>query len=314
LNAPVFGERASFASRQWKETIMNRPLAFICALLFAAVTVSSACVAQSADWVRFTLEPERGDPAKIQASFRDQSRGRNDSNWSTALAPSDLVGLDMPSFRRPSSAPLRFAIVREAGRLDCDGAGGNDHAAGNCRFTADPDFTQLLVSRGVGRPTREQAFGLMAVNARRELIEAAAAARYPTPTIDDLMALSALNVDGRYITEMARAGYRPRSINSLIEFKALGITPQWIAGFAGVGYANLPGDELVQLRALGVTPDYIAGFQRIGYRDLAADRLVQLKALGITPEFVRSMVAAGAPVPPVNELVQLKMFGGRRSR
>ena len=113
--------------------------------------------------------------------------------------------------------------------------------AGNCSFTADPRFTQLLESRGIRRPTRDQAFGLMAVNVRREMIDAIAAAHYPTPSVDDLMGLAALGVNGAYIGEMARAGYRPTSIDALIQFKALNITPQWIAGFVRIGYANLPG-------------------------------------------------------------------------
>jgi hypothetical protein len=291
---------------------MNRPLAFVCALLCAFITVSSACIAQPADWVRFTLEPERGNPARIHASFRDQTRDRDQNNWSTGFMPSDLIGLEVSSFHGSNTRPLHFTIVREAGRLDCAGNGGNSHAAGNCRFTADPAFTQLLASRGIGRPTREQAFGLMAVNVRRDVIDAVAAARYPTPTIDDLMALAALGVDGRYIIEMGRAGYRPASIHSLIEFKALGITPDWIAGFARVGYGNVPGNGLVQMRALGVTPEFIGGYQRIGYRNLPVSTLVQLKALNITPEFVRSAVAPGAPLPPVNDLVQIKLFGRKR--
>lgn len=291
---------------------MNRPLAFICALLLAFVTISSACVAQPAEWVHFTLDPERGSPARIHAGFHTQSSGRGDHNWSTAFAPSELVGLDMPSFRGADTRPLRFAIVRDAGRLDCAGNAGGNHADGNCRFTADAAFTQLLITRGIGRPTSEQAFGLMAVNARREVIDAVDAARYPRPTIDNLMALSALGVDGRYITGMARAGYRPRSLQKLVEFNALGVTPEWIAGFAHVGYANVPGDGLVQLRALGVTPDYIAGFQRIGYRDLPVSSLVELKALSITPDFVRSAVAPGTPLPPVDQLVEMKMFRRRR--
>jgi hypothetical protein len=290
---------------------MNRPLAFLFALLLAFITVSSACVAQTAEWVSFTLEPERGDSGEIRASFYDASRGRGDSNWSTAFAPSELIGLDGPSLRGPGTRPLRFAIVREAGRLDCAGNGGSNRANGNCRFTADPAFTQLLINRRIGRPTREQAFGLMAVNARREVIEAVAAAHYPTPTIDNLMALAALGVDGRYIGEMAHAGYRPQSLQKLVEFKALGITPQWIAGFVRVGYANVPGDGLEQLRALGVTPEYIEGFQHIGYRNLPVDKLVELKALNVTPEFVRSAVPAGSAMPPVSELVELKMFGRR---
>jgi hypothetical protein len=291
---------------------MNRPLAFICALLFAFVSVTSACMAQPTDQVRFTLEPQRSSPEKIRASFRKEENGRNENNWSAGFMPSDLIGLEVSSFHAAGTRPLHFAIVREAGRLDCAGNGGGNYASGNCRFTADPAFTQALVSRGISRPTPDQSLGLMAVNARREVIDAVAAARYPTPSIDDLMALSALGVDGRYIADMARAGYRPQSIHSLIEFKALGITPQWISGFAQVGYANVPGDGLVQMRALGITPEYIAGFQRIGYRNIPVSQLVELKALSITPEFVQSAVGRQTSMPPVSELVEIKLFGRKR--
>jgi hypothetical protein len=290
---------------------MNRPLAFVCALLLAFVAVSSACMAGSPDWIRFTLEPDRGSPAKIRASFHKDRNGRDENDWSTGFMPSDLIGLEVSSFHAAGTRPIHFAIVREAGRLDCSGNGGAGTASGNCRFTENPAFTQLLVSRGIGRPTQDQSFGLMAVNARRDIIDAVAAARYPTPTIDNLMALSALGVDGRYISEMARAGYRPPTIQKLVEFKALGITPQWIAGFVRVGYANVPGDGLVQMRALGVTPEYIEGFQRIGYRNIPVDQLVQLKALDITPAFVQSAVGRQAAMPPVNQLVEIKMFGKR---
>jgi hypothetical protein len=292
---------------------MNRCLAFLLALVFASVSISSACVAAApSDWVHFVLEPEHSGGGKIHATFRNEDHSPHDSNWSTGFLPSELVGLDLASFRASGPRPLRFAIAREAGRLDCSGNGGNNYAAGNCSFTADPAFTQLLVSRGIGRPSREQAFGLMAVNAKREVIDAVAAASYPTPSIDNLMALSALGVDGRYIAGMAQAGYRPQSLQKLVEFKALGVSPDWIAGFDRVGYANVPGDGLVQLRALGVTPDYIAGFQRIGYRDLPVNSLVELKALGITPDFVRSAVRPGTALPPVQQLVEMKMFGRRR--
>jgi hypothetical protein len=290
---------------------MNRFVTFLLALLAATLTVSSACVAAPFDVIHFTLEPERGGGDRIHASFRDESRDRHDNSWSTGFLPSELIGLDTAGFRAQGTRPLRFAIVREAGRVDCAGNGGQSYAAGNCRFTPDPNFTQLLVSRGIGRPTREQAFGLMAVNARREIVDAVASAHYPTPTIDDLMGLAALGVNGRYISELAQAGYRPKAIHTLIEFKALGISPEWIGGFSRAGYANMPPDDLVQLKALNVTPDFITGFDRIGYRHLPVDTLVQLKALGITPEFVRSKAQAQRQLT-VDELVQLKLFGRLR--
>jgi hypothetical protein len=265
-------------------------------------------MAQPADEVRFTLEPGHRDPAKIHASFRTERSNHEDNNWSTGFMPSELIGLEVSSFRAAGSRPLHFAIAREAGRLDCAGNGGNSMAIGTCRFAENPAFTQLLVSRGIGRPTHEQAFGLMAVNARRDIIDAVGSAGYPRLSIDNLMALAALGVNGRYIADMAHAGYRPRTIQSLIEFKALGITPDWIGGFARIGYANVPGDGLVQMRALGITPDYIAGYQRLGYRNLPVDKLVELKALGITPEFVRSVTVNGQ-IPPVGDLAEIKMFG-----
>jgi hypothetical protein len=289
---------------------MNRAFAFIGALLLAFVSVSSACTAAPAERLRFTLDPQHGGD-RIEASFRSETRGRQENNWQAGFRPTELVGLDLAGFRGAGNRPLRFALIREAGRLDCSGQGGESHAAGYCGFTPDASFLGLLESRGIGRPRPDQAFGLMAVDARREVVDAVAAAHYPTPSLDDLMALAALDVNGAYIREMARAGYRPRDIDTLVQFKALDITPEWIGGFVRIGYAGLPTDDLVQLKALQITPEFIAGFDRVGYRHLPIEKLVELKALDITPEFVRSVGAQGSRMP-VEKLVELKIFGSRR--
>lgn len=289
---------------------MNRFFAFVGALFFAFISVSSACTAAPAGLYHFTLEPRNGGEL-IHADFRKDAGPSHDHEWSTEFRPAELAGLDVAGFRGPGSSPVRFALIREAGRLDCSGQGGQSYAHGNCRFTADPRFTQLLESRGVRRPTSEEAFTLMAVNVRRDLIDAIAAAHYPTPSVDDLVALAALNVSSAYITDMARAGYRPKTIDALIQFKALNITPQWISGFVRMGYANLPADELVQLKALDITPEFIAGYDRIGYRHLPVDTLVQLKALDISPDFVRRVAGQDGAMPPVEKLMTLKMFAKR---
>jgi hypothetical protein len=290
---------------------MNRLVAFASAILAASVSVASACTAAQGEPIRFTLGADRGGQS-IHASFHSSDGRGRENDWSTDFRPSDLAGLDMAAFHGAGNRPLRFALVREAGRLDCSGSGGGFHAAGGCAFTADPGFMQFLQSRGVARPTNEQAIGLMALNVRRELIDAIAAAHYPRPTIDNLMALSALGIDETYIAGMAQAGYRPRTLDALVQFKALNITPQWIAGFVRIGYAGLPADQLMQLKALDITPDYIAGFDRVGYRHLPVDKLVQLKALDITPDFVRSAAGPGGQMPDVPTLMQWKTVGWKR--
>jgi len=290
---------------------MNRFLALVGALVLACLSVSSACSAAPAEWVNFTLQQRGGGDQRIQANFRDTGSAADKTNWSSGFHSAELVGLDLAGFRADGTRPLRFALIREAGRLDCSGQGGDSYAVGNCSFTPDPAFAQQLVSRGIARPTNEQAFALMAVNARRELIDAIAAVRYPTPSIDDLVALSALGVDRGYIEGLALAGYRPSAIHSLIEFKALEITPEWIGGLARIGCGNVPAHELVQLKALNITPEFIAGYDRIGYRHLPVGTLVQLKALDITPDFVRWAAAGSSIMPPINELVDMKIFGRR---
>jgi hypothetical protein len=287
---------------------MNRYLAFFLALVFASISISSACVAAPSELLRFSLETERGSD-NIRATFRDESRGRHETDWSSGFKPSELIGLDVSGFRAGGTRPLRFAVMREAGRLDCSGNGGNAAAEGNCAFALNPAFTQLLASHGIAPPTRDEAFGLVAVNVRRELVNALGAARYPTPSIDDLIALTAVGADGRYISGLANTGYRPAAIHSLIEFKALNVTPEWIGGFARIGYANLPPDQLVQMRALGISPDFVAGFDRVGYRRLPVNTLVQFKAVGVTPEFAAAARQRKGSAPSVDELVRMRVLG-----
>jgi hypothetical protein len=320
---------------------MNRFFALLLALLLTSISVASACTAAPTEWVEFKLEPAHQGGGAIKANFRDQNRANDEHDWSTAFAPSELIGFDLSGFRAVGTRPLRFAIVREAGRLDCTGQGGSSYATGNCRLTLDQGFAQLLESRGIGRPTEDEAWGLLALDVHRSVIDAVAAARYPTPTIDQLIEMTAVGVNGNYIAGLARAGYRPQSLNSLVEFRAVGVTPEWIAGFTRIGYANIPvdqlvqlkalnisgefvggfrrlgyanisADDLVQLKALNITPEYVAGFERLGYRHLPVDQLVQLKALNITPEFVQQSGIPHGTTVPVDQLVDMKIFGRRR--
>lgn len=295
--------------------IMNCLLAFTGALLLAFVSVSSACIAAPSDLIQFRLSPgdgRGGSGSDLRAEFRRGKDGKHDHNWSTDFEPREFVGLDLAGFRAGGAHPLHFALIRDAGRLDCNGSGGNSNASGNCRLTADPVFMQLLASRGIGRPNEDEQFALVALNVRRSLIDALAAARYPTPDIDNLMALTALGVSQNYIAELSRVGYRPADLDALIQFRALGISADWIGGFQRIGYAQLPADELVQLKALNISPDFVTAFERAGYGRLPVDELVQLKALDISPEFARRAASQRKQRPDVSDLVQMKIFGAKR--
>lgn len=283
---------------------MTRMLAFVAALMLTAITVSSACVAQSAAPLQFTIEPARHD-GEVKVRFERHRSGHSENNWDSSFRPSELAGLDMAALNSSGTRPVRFALVRDAGRIDCSGTGGNAMARGTCAMIPDAEFDRFLVSHGIGQPSEDDTFEMIALNMRREIVDALARARYPTPTVDKLIELTAVDATPAYINGLSAQGYRPQTLDTLAQFAALKITPDYIGSFARMGYSNLPADELIQLKALNITPEFIAGFERIGYGRLPVDTLVQLKAMEITPEYVRA-VAQGGALPPPDHLAQLK--------
>ena len=116
---------------------MSRPLALLAALLFAAISVSSACMAGPLpDTISFELKPSLRSGNLQLALWDTDTRHHNLSGDS--FAPKDLTGLDLRAFA--AGGPVTFALVRETGRIDCAGTSNSSVATGNCRFTADPAF------------------------------------------------------------------------------------------------------------------------------------------------------------------------------
>ena len=282
---------------------MTRMLAFVAALLLTAITVSSACVASPSSPMLFTIQTRSGTDVHVR--FERHRNGQSESTWETSFRPAELAGLDVAALNSPGTRPLHFSIIREAGRVDCAGTGGNEMARGSCSMTPNEEFLRFLGDHGIAAPRDEEALSLIALDVHRDLVTAISRARYPIPSIEKLIELTAVGVTPAYINQLASQGYRPQSLQSLVEFAALKITPEYIGSFARAGYGNLPPDDLVQLKALDITPEYVAGFERMGYGHLPVGTLVQLKALDITPEFVRA-VQQGDSLPSPDHLVQLR--------
>lgn len=283
---------------------MTRMLAFVTALLLTALTVSSACVAQSSAPLQFTIEPSR-HAETVQLRFESERNGRHEHDWNSSFPVADLAGLDLAALNGAGTRPIRFAVAREAGRIDCAGTGGNAMARGSCTMTANVEFDRFLSAHGIASPSQDDTFGMIALDVRRGLVDELARANYPTPSVEKLIELTAVEVTPGYINALAAAGYKPQSLDGLVQFAALKITPEYIGSFVRAGYSDLPPDQLVELKALDITPEFIAGFERIGYGRLPVDTLVQLKALDITPDYVRA-VAQGNSLPSPDHLVQLK--------
>ena len=280
-------------------------------ILLAAIAASTIAVTATVDAAQptefnFRIQDE-GDGANIRADFRRLDR--HDSQWNSSIRLADLAGLERSQLLGAGQTPLQFAFVRDAGRLDCAGTGGNGSASGRCQFTADQAFVDYLRASGVTALSGEDAYTMTAIGVRRDLVAAIRQANYPAPSAENLIALSALGADRNYIDQMSGAGYRPESIERLIEFKALGITPEYIAGMQSIGFGRSTAGELVQFKALGIDAPYIESLRRAGYGDLPANTLVEFKALGITESYIDEVRKAGYGQVEPSKLVQMKALG-----
>ena len=247
----------------------------IAAIALGTMSLASSANTAGPEALSFRLS-DRLHEGRIHVDFERRHAG-GDSHWSDGFEPAELAGLDRSAIRSAGSRPVRFALSREAGRVDCSGNGGSGAASGICSATANPAFLALLRERGIETPQGEEVFGLISLDVRRSLIEALAAARYPAPSLDDLFGLTALGVDSAYIQALSRAGYRPPSLETLMEFKALDIDAAYVGGMRAAGYADLSPEELVQLKALDVTPEFARAAASSNGTRPSADELVTRK-------------------------------------
>ena len=282
---------------------MSRFFIAIAALLMSALTITPAVLAADSVPTRFEIEARRNAPDRVHLALRDDARhafmtGSDFAYRELGLSPAKLRG----------DQRLRFALVREPGRMDCAGKAQRGRGTGTCRFISNPAFNALLLRFGIKTPSERQGLGLMFVGASGSLVEALGRARYPVPTIDQLTALAALDVTPAYISELSRRGYRPDRLDDLTAFKALDVSPAYVDGMTRAGFGRIPASQIIQLKALGVSPDYVAGLRRAGYRTLRPDEVVQMKAMGITPEYVAGLRSRGIQLP-VSKLIQYKALG-----
>ena len=150
---------------------MTRMLAFFAAILLSAVAVSSACTAGVSEATPLPHRCQRSS-AKVYASFTRAAKSARHTGRPTSMPASCRSRCRSASSRRQDQ-PVRFALVRDAGRLDCAGTGGNRRhraPAASRRTQASTDFLVAAASR---RPTDErELWPWSRSNVRRDLVEA----------------------------------------------------------------------------------------------------------------------------------------------
>src|SRR5689334_15001197 len=126
-----------------------------------AMTASAQSSESGPGNIEWSIQQDGTSPDASKVQLRIDSRwGENSrSTWGNDRPISELQGLSPGQVTGPDT-PVRFALVRDAGRLDCSGRAGNLSGRGTCSFTVDPRFASYLKERGIGSPSPRQAFTL----------------------------------------------------------------------------------------------------------------------------------------------------------
>jgi hypothetical protein len=254
------------------------------------------------------------DKSKINLNF-DQSREQGHKHQiGHTYDFVDLQGLSSEDVR--SGGPVKFSLVREAGRIDCEGSFQNGKGAGTFRFTGNQAFVSAMKSRGfdfdkdsnskdehVGENRLFTATGL---NITTALADDLASAGFGKLDVDDLFKAAIFKIDSAFMREMKATGFPNLGMEELVKARIFKIDAKLVSEVTQMGFNKEPFESLVKMQIFKISPAFIAEVRNEGLTDVSIEELVKLSIFKIDGEFIRKAKAEGVPLE-VERLVQKRL-------
>ena len=286
-------------------------LALVAAVAAGAVALSAR--AEEIPRLNWMVERLSADaPGQVQLTFSYRTE-HHSSSESRSAPLADLSGLTAAQLSSPTLTTVRFAIRRDAGDFDCDGAARAEHASGTCDFRANPGFATFLKGRGIDPAGTEDLFQLAYADIGRAYVEEVARQGYPTPAIDDLRPAGQHGVNLAYLRDMGAAGYHAESLPALTRVRDHGVGIRYVQELRAAGYAHPSMEELLRARDHGVSAHYLADLAEQGYRGLPMETVVRMRDHGVSASFAsraNAELAQGGKKLDPDELISLRDRGG----
>ncbi len=294
---------------------LSLSLAFV--LLLAAAQTAAAQAAITGDWT--ASFDEKSDKLNLSMERRTERGGR--SQMGETYDFSEFQGLTRA--QAAGSGPVRFQIVREAGRIDLEGSFQQGRGSGTFRFTANPSFVSAMKSRGFDfeqesslkhgpRDFTERLFAATAVNVTTALADDLLSAGFGDLGVEDLFKAAIFKVDSKFMREMKESGFPGLGMEELVKARIFKIDADFVREVARMGFADEQFESLVKMRIFKVTPEFINEARNEGLTNLSVEDLVKMRIFKIDREFIRQAKAEGVPLE-VEELVE-RSIGVRGKR
>lgn len=200
---------------------------------------------------------------------------------------------------------IRFAYVRDAGKLLCRGHLRFGNGSGEFTFEPNTAFADEIARLGFGVPEQHalmRAFmeGL-SLDFARAMNKAGVHASF-----DQLLMLSGRGVSPELLQAVQEAGIESVQADELASLVDQGVDARYIRDLRGAGFTPRL-EEMVSLHNHGVPARSLADLRKAGLAASVEDA-IQLHQQGVSMETVREMIAAGVPAEP-GDLVRLHQHG-----
>ena len=281
------------------QTLMRSALGLAFIVLVAG---SNAVVAQSmltGEW-KATADL---NPDKIHLSFERRTERGGRSQMGSTYAYDDLQ--------------VKFSLVREAGRIDCEGVFQNGEGSGTFRFTGSQSFVSAMKSRGFdfeknsfasddGRDSENRLFAATTLNVTTALADDLLSADFGKLDVEDLFKAAIFKVDSKFMREMKASGFPNLGMEELVKARIFKIDAGFVSEVARMGFDKEPFESLVKMRIFKVTPEFINEARGEGLTNLSVEDLVKMRIFKIDGEFIRQARAEGVPLE-VEKLVRKRI-------
>jgi hypothetical protein len=266
-----------------------------------------------------TQADEKKDGLYLSLERRTERGGRNQMGQTFDF--SELQGITRE--QAAAGGPVRFALVREAGRVDLEGSFQNGRGSGTFTFTPSGGFVSSMKARGFdfdrkdswherGEP-EDRVFAAAMLNVTTALADDLLSADFGKLDVDDLFKAAIFRVDSRFMREMKASGFPGLRMEELVKARIFKIDANFVREAARLGFTNEPFESLVKMRIFKVTPAFVAEVRAEGLNDLDVEQLVKMRIFNIDADFIRRARAEGVPLE-VEALVQERIGVRRRDR
>ena len=291
-------------------------LLVVAALAAAGWMAVSDVEAQSQLTGTWTASINKDNKINLSFELRSDKGGRNQMGQTYEFG--DLQGLSRE--QAVNGGPVSFSLVREAGRIDCEGSFQDAKGSGTFRFTGNLAFVSAMKSRGFDfetgmndddRHRENRLFAATTLNVTTALADDLISAGFGKIRTEDLFKAAIFKIDSKFMREMKASGFENLGMEELVKARIFKIDADFVRRVSEMGFQKEPFESLVKMQIFKVTPEFITEVRNEGLTDLQVEDVVKLRIFKIDAQFIREAKADGVPLA-VEELVRRRIGVARR--